>query len=94
MRHIPNIRAVSVSPWSDVNKMAEVLDGKMVFSRKLNPVHITNGLMWDEIERDIDHVISATPSGLIEFIYRDVYVFGGDMEKFQTCIKKIKAKFI
>jgi hypothetical protein len=92
MRHIPNIRAVSVSPWSDVDKMAAILDGKMVFSRKLNPVHIVNGLQWDALEADIDHVMKANPSGLVEFIFRDVYVFGGDMEKYQTCMKRIKSK--
>ena len=91
-RHIRNIRAVSVSPWSNVDKMAEMLDNKMVFSRKLNPVHITSDLVWEEIDKDIDHVMRAMPSGLVEFIYRNVYAIGGDMGKIQSCMQRIKAK--
>jgi hypothetical protein len=89
LKYIPRIRAVSVSPWSDVNKMAEILDGKMVYSRKLNPVHICDAPMWDELEKDVRNVLRAVDGSPVEFIYRDVYSWN-DAKKFQECMKKIR----
>jgi len=90
LRYIPNIRSVSVSPWSDIDKMAEILDGKMVFSRKLNPMNICNDFQWDEIEKEVSHILKTVKNSTVEFIYRDIYRWGSDGEKFQTCMKRIK----
>jgi hypothetical protein len=91
LRHIPRIRAVSVSPWSDVDRMAEALGDTMVFSRKLNPVHVYNGLDWESIKADMEHVLKAVPAGTVEFIYRDVYGIKGDIDQIRICTQKMKA---
>ena len=38
---IPNLRAVSVSGWSDLFKMGELLGKKYVYSRKPTPAYIS-----------------------------------------------------
>jgi len=90
LKHIPRIRAVSVSPWSDTDAMAEIIDGKMVFSRKLNPMLVYGKLNRDELDMDISHVLRAVKSGMVEFIYRDVYSWD-DAQKFQECMKRIRS---
>lgn len=71
---IPNIRAVSISPWCDMNVMGKKLGGQFVFSRKPKPWLITGDTPdWDGLEKDLDECLAATRGGCLEIIYRDVY---------------------
>lgn len=88
LQHIPRIRAVSVSPWSDVDRMADALHGRAVFSRKLNPLSICNELHLDDLAGDVSHVLRAVPNGVVEFVYRDVYHWDNP-EKFRTAMHRI-----
>ena len=45
VRTFPRLRRVSVSPWSDVKRMAELLQGNYIFSLKPSPVPLA-GLTW------------------------------------------------
>ena len=40
IKHIPNLRRVSVSPWANEAKMAEQLGSDYIWSRKLNPAKL------------------------------------------------------
>lgn len=71
---IPNIRAVSISPWCDQKIMAEKLGKKVVFSRKPKPWLISGDSPdWDGLAQDLDETLAAARDGNLEFIYRDVY---------------------
>lgn len=76
---ITNIRAVSVSPWSDLRQMGEMLGDKIVFSRKPNPAAIS-GITpdWISLRNDIKDTLNAAKNCNIEFIFRDVYDVNGD----------------
>jgi hypothetical protein len=71
---IPNIRAVSISPWCDQRIMGEKLGKNFVYSRKPKPWLIsTDTPDWDSLEKDLDETIQVTRDGCLEIIYRDVY---------------------
>lgn len=51
IRHIPNLRRVSVSPWANQAKMAEQLGPDYIWSRKLNPAKLAMKEMNSESVR-------------------------------------------
>ena len=53
----PNIRKIGVSPWADVEKSAEALEGKYVFSRKPNPAHVAGVTDPDVIRREMEDTV-------------------------------------
>lgn len=74
---IPNIRAVSISPWCDQLKIGPVLGRNQVFSRKPKPWLISEETPdWEGLEQDLDETLAATQDGCLEIIYRDVYRIG------------------
>ena len=55
LKKIPNLRKISVSPWNDMEKMAEQMAGDYVFSHKPNPAILAPdswnpGLAREELE--------------------------------------------
>ena len=77
----PNLKAVSVSPWSDKEKVAESLSTHYVYSSKPMPSFLSgHNPDWDMQKKEVDEVLSATRKHncKLEFILRDVYDVGGD----------------
>jgi hypothetical protein len=71
---IPHVRAVSISPWCDMRAMGEALGDQIVFSRKPKPWLISgDSPEWDALAQDVDEALAACPSGMLEFLFRDVY---------------------
>lgn len=59
IRKISNLRKVGVSPWANVEKMAEQLGGSYVFSRKPNPAHVAHRTDPAEIREEIEETVKA-----------------------------------
>jgi hypothetical protein len=71
---MPNIRAVSISPWCDQRLMGEKLGRQCVFSRKPKPWLIGVDVPdWESLEKELDETLEAARDGCLEIIYRDVY---------------------
>jgi hypothetical protein len=71
---IKNIRIVSVSGWTDIEKAGEILGKKYVFSKKPVPAWVsTPNPQWDLVEKEAKAVHAATKNGCVEVICRDVY---------------------
>jgi hypothetical protein len=89
---MPNVRAVSVSPWSDQAKVAEMLGDRYVFSRKPRPAPISGPHPdWAAIEADLDETIAAGPRNL-EIVYRDVYRIGGDRPRLARWVRLVRER--
>ncbi|MHB8279420.1 MAG: uroporphyrinogen decarboxylase/cobalamine-independent methonine synthase family protein [Candidatus Humimicrobiaceae bacterium] len=71
---MPNLRSVSVSGWSDYEKVAESLGNKYVYSKKPKPQFISGFLDWDNLRKDLQRVIDATKKNncILQLIYRDI----------------------
>ena len=74
---VPNIRAVSISPWCDMPKMGEMLGKQVIFSRKPKPWLISGEAPdWEALSQDLDDTLAAARDCNLEIIFRDVYRIG------------------
>jgi hypothetical protein len=91
---IPNLRAVSVSGWSDLFRMAELLGKKYVYSRKPTPAYVSGAYPdWERAEKDVrDTLAAAIPAGCnLEICFRDIYTVNGDRSRFARWVQMTRA---
>ncbi len=79
IKQIPKLRRVSVSPWSNVENMAENLGQNYVYSRKPNPSHISTEKLDEELIREeLRKVIVATKGMNVELVMKDVHTINNE----------------
>ncbi|MGA7277664.1 MAG: hypothetical protein WBW79_06985, partial [Desulfocapsaceae bacterium] len=79
IEQIPNLRRVSVSPWSDKKKMAQKLEDKYIFSLKPNPVDLAmDSFDEDRIRRELREVLSILLGCRVEIIMKDNHTIRKD----------------
>lgn len=89
---IPNLRVVSVSGWSDLFKMGEMLCKKYVYSRKPTPANISGpNPYWDLLEKDVRDTLAAAKDCHLEFCYRDIYTINGDRPRLRRWVEMTRA---
>ncbi len=85
---IPNLRAVSVSGWSDLFKMGEMLGKKYVYSRKPTPAHVSGSYPnWELAEKDVRDTLIAAKDCNLEFCFRDIYTINGDRSRLSRWVQ-------
>lgn len=90
---IPNIRAVSISPWCDQRLMAEKLGKRYVFSRKPPPLPISGSAPdWDALRLNLDETLAAARDCNLEIIYRDVYRIEGDRHRLRRWVELVRSR--
>jgi len=75
VRMIPNVRKVSMSPWTNEERGAEEIHGEYVFSRKPNPAFVATDLFDEELVRsDLQKTkeICDRTGCPVEFILKDI----------------------
>jgi hypothetical protein len=93
---MPNLRSVSVTPWADLARTAEMLGDRYVFSRKPDPVPISGpGPSWDRAEADLRRTSEAAKAHdcCVELLFRDVYDIGGDRSRLATWVQFARRVF-
>jgi len=78
---IPNLRRVSVSPWSDTALMAEMLADRYVYSLKPNPAALAVPVIdEDAIRADLRKTLQETRRHgcHVEIVMKDCHTFGGN----------------
>jgi hypothetical protein len=71
LKQIPNLRRVSVSPWSDRAKMAENLGDRYIFSMKPNPASLAMDTFDEErIRRDLRRDLELARGCRVEVIMK------------------------
>ena len=91
---IPNLRSVSVSPWANVNVMAEALQRNYVFSRKPSPALLsTDYFDEDAVRSDIRQTLTAARNCNVELVMKDLHVTQGQPRRMarwvQMCREEI-----
>jgi len=82
IRHIPNLRRVSVSPWCDKHVAAQKLADRYIYSWKPNPATICGtSVDYDAVERDIRETMSAARGCCLEMVMKDTHTFQGDPDR-------------
>lgn len=81
VRRIPNVRKISMSPWSKVETGAEAIGRDFVFSRKPNPALVAMDTWVPEMaEQDFRDVLAAAKANgcPVEFTLKDISTVRGD----------------
>jgi len=88
-----NLRKVSISPWCNVNYMAEQLKGKnIVFHRKPSPNFLgVNKVLDEDVFREyIRQTLNSTKGCTLEITQRDVYTIHNDEHKARRYVEIIR----
>ncbi len=83
IKQIPRLRKVTVSPWSDVELMAERLGSDYVYTRKVNPAEIAEyTINEDRIRKGLRDMLRATARNHchVEILMRDILTLSGNPE--------------
>jgi hypothetical protein len=79
VKKTPRLRRVSVSPWADQAKMAEMLGNRYVYSRKAPPSLLAVPRVDEEAVRsDIRATLEAARGCVLEIIMKDNHTLGGN----------------
>ena len=73
LKTIPSLRKISMSPWINVDKAVENVDGRYVFSLKPNPAFLAMVEWNPELAReDLEEVLQKTVGCCVEVILKDI----------------------
>lgn len=82
LERIPRLRRVSVSPWSNIEAMAERLSGNYIFSLKPNPADLAMPTFDEErIRAGLRQAMELTRNCRLEVIMKDNHTIGGDPQR-------------
>lgn len=79
---ISNLRRISISPFANVDRCAERLENRYIFSWKPNPVHLVGGLDEDFIRKYIQHTVDVAKGCVLEVILKDTHTCENDPARF------------
>ena len=79
VKHHHNLRRVSCSPWIDVQKMAEYLEDKYIFSMKPNPAALAKPEIDEaSIRRELREAFQLTKDCIVEVLMKDNHTIGNN----------------
>ena len=83
---IKNIRRISISPFADVDKCAEKLGDKAIYSWKPHPAHLVGTFDEDKVRAYIRHTLEATKANgcVMEMILKDTHTCENRPERFDA----------
>lgn len=79
---IPNLRRISISPFSNVDRSAEQLGNRYIFSWKPQPAHLVGAFDEDSIRKYIQHTLDVTRGCVLEIILKDTHTCENHPERF------------
>jgi len=84
---IPRIRRISVSPWANVDKCAEKLKDRAIFSWKPHPAHLVGEFKERKVRDYIRHTLDVTRGCVVELILKDTHTCENHPERFTQWTK-------
>jgi hypothetical protein len=94
MDAIPNLRSVSVSGWSDLRMVAEMLGKDYVYSRKPTPALVSGANPhWDLAREDMEKTYAATKGCNVEILFRDLYTVNHQRGRIAEWVRMARAVF-
>lgn len=91
VKGIPNLRRISVSPWSDPEVMAEYLQDDYVFSLKPNPAVLAVPVMNREaVRQKVNDFLKKTKGCVVEIIMKDNHTIGKNPDNIIDWVKIVR----
>jgi hypothetical protein len=79
IRHIPNLRRFSISPWADVEKSARLLKDQYIYSCKPNPAPLASETVdYATVRKGIRDFLQKTDGCVRELIMKDTHTVRND----------------
>ena len=79
----PNMRRISISPWADVQKCAQKLGRKAVYSWKPNPSYFINNYNEEFLGGYVTDMLKATRENCVEIIMKDTHTCQKDPGRYR-----------
>jgi len=86
LRNIKNLRCVSVSPWSNIEKCAEVYGRNYVLCRKPNPGLVCVDFAENAIRAEFQETLKAASDLNLMFILKDTHTISNQPERFRRWV--------
>jgi hypothetical protein len=96
MEALPNLRSVSVSGWSDLERVAEMMGRRYVYSRKPTPALVSGANPpWDLAKQDMQKTYAATKAHgcNVEILFRDLYTVDHRRERIGEWVRMARSVF-
>ena len=87
IRRIPNLRRISITPWTDVQVAADKLQDRYIYSWKPNPACICDPYDPDSIRAEIRRTLEITRGCVVEMILKDTHTCNHQPERFATWVR-------
>jgi hypothetical protein len=84
---IPNLRCISVAPWSDQARCAELFGRRYVYCRKPNPAPVCMGFNETEIRREFAETLRHAGSLNTVMILKDTHTVEHEPERFARWVQ-------
>ena len=78
---IPNLRKVSVSPWTDQRIAAQKIENKAIFCRKPDPSKVIYSFDADEVTKELSETRQITRDMSLEIVLKDLNTLHGKPER-------------
>jgi hypothetical protein len=87
IKRTPNLRAVSVAPWSDQARCAELLGRDYIYYRKPNPSPVCMGFNEAEIKREFEETCAQAGMLNTAIILKDTHTIENHPERFACWVQ-------
>jgi len=88
-----NMRRISVSPWADIEKCAERIGQKAIYSRKINPSYYLNNYTKDNeefMEGYLKESLTVAKNNCLELILKDTHTCQNDPARFGDWMRLVR----
>jgi len=86
LREIKNLRCISVSPWSNIEKCAETYGRRYVLCRKPNPGLVCVDFAEEAIRLEFRETLKAASELNLMFILKDTHTISNQPERFKRWV--------
>ncbi|MGE5550455.1 MAG: hypothetical protein ACM3ZC_07975 [Bacteroidota bacterium] len=86
-QHLPRLRRVSISPWTDLRVAAEALQDGYIFSWKPNPALMIGDYDPAAIRRGIREALAITKDCVVEIVLKDTHTVEHHPERLSEWVR-------
>jgi hypothetical protein len=88
IRLVPRLRRISISPWANVERSAEILEDKYIFSWKPNPAILATETWTPEAsKKSLEEFCGKTKNNLTEIIMKDTHTIRNEPHRMHEWLK-------
>ena len=90
IRNAKNLLAISVSPWSNIKKCAELYQNNYVMYRKPNPSLVCVNFEEELIRKDIAHSLAVARDLNLAFVLKDTHTISNEPQRFKRWVNIVR----